>query len=156
MLFSRARSDQQIHMQQNSSKFRPNYAATLARINNEKKQILKDQSPFWYATPLDPDEPLVWHFTIKGPVDTNFANGIYHGKIELPRDYPDKPPSLVFFTENGRFQIYERVCLSASAHHPELWQPSWGIKVLLDALHTFFSTPANGALHGLDCPADVG
>ncbi|KAL8272304.1 hypothetical protein Esti_003758 [Eimeria stiedai] len=43
-----------------------------------------------------------------------------------------------------------QICLSASSHHPELWQPAWGIRTLLDALCAFFPTPAQGALHALE------
>ena len=26
---------------------------------------------------------------------------------------------------NGRFALHQKICLSASSYHPELWQPSW-------------------------------
>ena len=26
---------------------------------------------------------------------------------------------------NGRFEIFKKICLSISGHHPESWQPSW-------------------------------
>ena len=37
-----------------------------------------------------------------------------------------------------------------SAHHPELWQPAWGIRLILEALISFLPTPADGALGALD------
>lgn len=39
-----------------------------------------------------------WHFTIRGPPDTEFEGGIYHGRIILPSDYPLKPPSIIVLT----------------------------------------------------------
>ena len=39
-----------------------------------------------------------WHFTIRGPPDTPFEGGIYHGRILLPTEYPLKPPNIVFLT----------------------------------------------------------
>lgn len=36
-------------------------------------------------------------------------------------DYPMAPPRLSFFTPSGRFEINERVCVSFSDYHPELW-----------------------------------
>jgi ubiquitin-conjugating enzyme E2 J1 len=93
---------------------------------------------------------LEWHFTIRGPADTDYANGIYHGRIIFPPEYPYKPPSIMlltvcgaasggaprqpmapFFTSlpppqpNGRFETNKRICLSMSDFHPESWQPSW-------------------------------
>jgi ubiquitin-conjugating enzyme E2 J1 len=75
---------------------------------------------------------------------------VYHGRILLPADYPFKPPHIVFLTPSGRFETGTKVCLSFSAHHPELWQPAWGIRLILEALISFLPTPADGALGSLD------
>ena len=45
-----------------------------------------------------------WHFTIRGPKDTSFEKGIYHGKIEFPVDYPFKPPDIYFSTVKNYFK----------------------------------------------------
>jgi len=90
------------------------------------------------------------HFTIRGADDTEFAGGIYHGRILLPPEYPFKPPNIVFLTASGRFEVGTKVCLSFSAHHPELWQPAWGIRLILEALISFLPTPADGAIGALD------
>jgi hypothetical protein len=42
------------------------------------------------------------------------------------------------------------VCLSFSAYHPELWQPAWGIRLILEALVSFLPSPADGAIGALD------
>jgi len=34
-----------------------------------------------------------WQFAIRGPRDTEFEGGIYHGRIQLPLEYLFKPPS---------------------------------------------------------------
>jgi ubiquitin-protein ligase len=39
-----------------------------------------------------------WHFTLRGPRDTEFVGGIYHGRILLPADYPFKPPNIMLLT----------------------------------------------------------
>ena len=44
------------------------------------------------------DNLFEWHFTIRGPEDTEFEGGIYHGRIVLPPDYPMKPPSIILLT----------------------------------------------------------
>ena len=94
-----------------------------------------------------------WHFTIRGAADTDFAGGVYHGRILLPPEYPFKPPNIVFLTPSGRFETGVMVCLSFSAHHPELWQPAWGIRLILEALISFLPTPADGAIGALDWTA---
>ena len=42
------------------------------------------------------------------------------------------------------------MCLSFSSFHPELWQPAWGIRLILEALISFLPTPADGAIGALD------
>ncbi|CDJ61425.1 ubiquitin-conjugating enzyme e2, putative [Eimeria maxima] len=125
-------------------------AQSLARILREHRDIQRNASPHWTAAPLSLEEPREWHFTLRGPPDSPFEGGLYHGRIVLPKNYPFAPPSLMLLTRNGRFDINKKICLSASSHHPELWQPAWGIRTLLDALCAFFPTPAQGALHALE------
>lgn len=40
--------------------------------------------------------------------------------------------------------------MSFSAFHPELWQPAWGIRLILEALISFLPTPADGAIGAVD------
>ena len=39
-----------------------------------------------------------WHFTVRGPADTEFSEGKYHGRITLSPEYPMKPPSIILLT----------------------------------------------------------
>ena len=66
---------------------------------------------------------LRWHFSVKGPANSCFTNGVYHGRILLPKDYPMSPPRVQMLTPSGRFHPGEDICLSASAFHPETWTP---------------------------------
>jgi ubiquitin-conjugating enzyme E2 J1 len=93
---------------------------------------------------------LCRHFTIRGAEGTDFEGGIYHGRILLPPEYPFKPPHIILLTPSGRFETNTKVCLSFSAYHPELWQPAWGIRLILEALISFLPTPADGAVGALD------
>jgi len=44
------------------------------------------------------DDLFEWHFTIRGPKDTEFDGGIYHGRILLPAEFPYRPPDIIFLT----------------------------------------------------------
>uniref|UniRef100_A0A1I7VF99 UBIQUITIN_CONJUGAT_2 domain-containing protein n=1 Tax=Loa loa TaxID=7209 RepID=A0A1I7VF99_LOALO len=114
---------------------------------------LRNPTDMYYAQPLE-DNLFEWHFTVRGPADTDFENGIYHGRILLPVDYPMKPPSVILLTPNGRFQLNQKICLSISGHHPESWQPSWSIRTALLALIGFMPTHAAGALGSLEYPSE--
>lgn len=107
----------------------------------------------YFAQPLE-ENLFEWHFTIRGPDDTPFANGIYHGRIVLPPEYPMKPPNVIFLTPNGRFEVHKKICLSISGYHPETWRPSWSIRTALLALIGFMPTHGNGAIGSLDYTDD--
>eukprot|EP00958_Prasinococcus_capsulatus_P003114 scaffold276_cov548-Prasinococcus_capsulatus_cf.AAC.7 len=96
----------------------------VKRIMREAREMQKNPSSDFVTEPLA-DNIFEWHFVIRGPPQTEFEGGIYHGRIVLPPEYPFKPPSFVFTTPNGRFEVGTKICLSISDHHPEQWQPSW-------------------------------
>ncbi|XP_075603782.1 ubiquitin-conjugating enzyme E2 J1 isoform X2 [Balearica regulorum gibbericeps] len=110
---------------------------------------LKDPTDHYHAQPLE-DNLFEWHFTVRGPPDSDFDGGIYHGRIVLPHEYPMKPPSIILLTANGRFEVGKKICLSISGHHPETWQPSWSIRTALLAIIGFMPTKGEGAIGSLD------
>mmetsp|Transcript_11299 Transcript_11299/g.28570 ORF Transcript_11299/g.28570 Transcript_11299/m.28570 type:complete len:371 (+) Transcript_11299:265-1377(+) len=122
---------------------------SLRRIQADIRELALDPSDQYYAHPLENDM-FEWHFTIRGAEGTDFEGGIYHGRILLPPEYPYKPPHIVFLTPSGRFETNTKICLSFSAFHPELWQPAWGIRLILEALISFLPTPGDGAIGALD------
>lgn len=123
----------------------------VKRLFREAKE-LHEATEEYYAQPLE-DNLFEWHFTVRGPPDTEFDGGIYHGRIIMPADYPMKPPNIIFLTPNGRFETNKKICLSISGHHPETWQPSWSIRTALLAIIGFMPTPANGTIGSLDYTA---
>ncbi|GIY48963.1 ubiquitin-conjugating enzyme E2 J1 [Caerostris darwini] len=130
----------------------------MARYNLKNpavKRLMKEaeelQCPTeeYYAQPME-DNLFEWHFTFRGPRNSEFEGGIYHGRITLPPDYPMKPPSIMMLTPNGRFEINKKICLSISGYHPETWQPSWSIRTAILAIIGFLPTHGNGAIGSLD------
>lgn len=112
-------------------------------------QELRETTEDYCAQPID-DNLFEWHFTVRGPPETAFDGGYYHGSLSFPTEYPMKPPSIVMFTPNGRFQTNKKICLSISGYHPETWQPSWSVRTALVALIAFMPTKANRAIGSLD------
>ncbi|TRY59190.1 hypothetical protein DNTS_032433 [Danionella cerebrum] len=110
---------------------------------------LRDPTEHYHAQPLE-DNLFEWHFSVRGPPDSDFDGGIYHGRIVLPPEYPMKPPSILLLTPNGRFEVGKKICLSISGHHPETWQPSWSIRTALIAIIGFMPTKGEGAIGSLD------
>jgi ubiquitin-protein ligase len=79
-----------------------------------------------------------WHFTFQGC--GVYENGLYHGRIILPKDYPASPPRVQMWTPSGRFKSGHDICLSASSYHPESWTPRWTVVSLVHALRLHMLT----------------
>ncbi|POR33963.1 Ubiquitin-conjugating enzyme E2 J1 [Tolypocladium paradoxum] len=118
---------------------------TIRRIRESHQH----HDPSTVLAPLESDL-FEWHFTLRGPPNSAYGQGLYHGRIVLPPTYPLRPPSFRFTTPNGRFEANREICLSISGHHEETWQPAWGIRTALVALRSFMETDARGQLGGLD------
>jgi len=120
----------------------------VKRLMREAAELCNPTSEF-SASPLE-DNLFEWHFTVRGPEETDFQGGVYHGRILVPAEYPMKPPDIIVLTPNGRFEVGKKICLSISGHHPETWQPSWSIRTALLAIIGFMPTPAQGTIGSLD------
>ncbi|XP_077218805.1 ubiquitin-conjugating enzyme E2 32-like [Tasmannia lanceolata] len=121
----------------------------VKRILQEVKEMQSNPSDDFMSLPLE-ENIFEWQFAIGGPRDTEFEGGIYHGRIQLPAEYPFQPPAFMLLTPNGRFETQTKICLSISNHHPEHWQPSWSVRTALVALIAFMPTNPDGALGSLD------
>lgn len=107
------------------------------RLKIEFTNLCKEPVPLALAKPLESDI-LQWRFLIKGIDD--YSGGYYFGKIIFPTSYPLSPPSIIFITPSGRFEVLKRVCLSISDFHPETWSPSWTIGTILTGVVSFFNS----------------
>ena len=83
------------------------------------------------------DNTFVWYFIIFGLQDQPWEGGLYMGKITFPKNYPFKPPSVMLITENGAFIKNMSICLAISEHHPESWNPTYGVRNIILGLITF-------------------
>ncbi|CAH8619973.1 unnamed protein product [Schistosoma rodhaini] len=124
----------------------------VKRLMKEAQELSKP-TELYFARPLE-DNLFEWHFTIRGPEDSDFQGGLYHGRILFPSEYPMKPPNIVLLTPNGRFEVHRKICLSISGHHPESWRPSWSIRTTLLALIGFMPTCGVGAIGSLNQPKE--
>jgi len=75
-----------------------NNQLNIKRILKEMKDLQVDPPQNFYVGISSEEDLFEWHFTIKGPPDSDYEGGLYHGKIMLPTSYPLKPPDLIFLT----------------------------------------------------------
>ena len=109
----------------------------VKRLQKELRNILKNPVPNLQACPRN-ENILEWHYVIYGLKDS-YVDGVYHGILKFPCDYPYKPPSLQMVTPSGRFHTNTKLCLSFTDFHPESWNPMWSVSTILSGLVSFFS-----------------
>ncbi|EDO38458.1 predicted protein [Nematostella vectensis] len=83
------------------------HTTAAARLRQDYLRIVRDPVPYITAAPL-PSNILEWHYVVRGPENTPYEGGFYHGKLVFPRDFPFKPPSIYMITPNGRFKVNTR------------------------------------------------
>lgn len=96
----------------------------------------REPPPFVWAVP-DEKNILTWNYIIRGPPDSPFAGGEYHGVLLFPSEYPFKPPGIKMLTPSGRFQPDRKICFSMSDFHPGTWNPAWSVATILTGLLSF-------------------
>jgi len=105
------------------------------RIMNELASIQKDRIP---GIEVKIDGMRLWHFVMRGPKDSVFYNGRYHGNLHIPENYPNEPPIVIFDTENGRYKPKHFLCLFG--HNK--WSASYTLKSVLISIRQNFIGPA--------------
>ncbi|KAH6916413.1 UBC-like protein [Coprinopsis sp. MPI-PUGE-AT-0042] len=106
------------------------------RLSKEYAAMQKEPPPFVWAAP-DEKNILTWNYIIRGPPDSPFAGGEYHGVVLFPSDYPFKPPGIKMYTPSGRFEPEKKICFSMSDFHPGTWNPAWSTATILTGLLSF-------------------
>ncbi len=112
-------------------------------------RLLKEQkanangTEYYYIQPLE-DDLLRWHFTFKGLEDTVYNNGLYHGYIQIPQDYPLSPPDIYYLNESGRFSPNTKICLTITSYHSESWSPLWTFEKMVQAMIAHFLIDDSG------------
>nr|ACO14974.1 Ubiquitin-conjugating enzyme E2 J2 [Caligus clemensi] len=121
--------------------------SAAARLRQDYIRLKKDPLPYIAAEPL-PSNLLEWHYVVTGPENSPYQGGLYHGKLVFPMEFPFKPPSIYMITPNGRFHTQQRLCLSISDFHPDMWNPSWTLGSILNGLLSFMleSSPTTGSI----------
>ncbi|KAG6811074.1 hypothetical protein H0H92_009102 [Tricholoma furcatifolium] len=128
--------------------------AAHKRLTKEYVTMQKEPPPFVWAVPdekniltckadyfhLLTDLADCWfpgNYIIRGPPDSPYAGGEYHGVLLFPSEYPFKPPGIKMYTPSGRFHPDRKICFSMSDFHPGTWNPAWSVATILTGLLSF-------------------
>ncbi|XP_020423692.1 ubiquitin-conjugating enzyme E2 32 [Prunus persica] len=128
-----------------SDRVGPTVARVVGRLGEEYIEIISNPSDDFDCRMLERN-PYEWQFGVRGASGTEFEGGIYHGRIQFPKEYPSKPPSFTLLTENGRFQTHKKIRI----RRLDDWEPSWRVRDALGALIDEMPTYPDGELGSVE------
>jgi len=93
--------------------------STLQRIQKELLEIQRDPPANCSAGP-EGEDLYEWQASIMGPRDSPYQGGVFWLKIHFPKDYPFKPPKVMFLTK-----IYHPNISSSGAICIDILKDNW-------------------------------
>ena len=103
--------------------------STIQRLKKELDEMLKSPPTNCSAGVIDSDF-YNWHATILGPEGSPYEGGVFRLHIEIPLDYPFKPPKVMFITKiyHCNINMNGNICLDILK---EQWSPALTISKIL-------------------------
>ncbi|GAB5360895.1 hypothetical protein AAMO2058_000667000 [Amorphochlora amoebiformis] len=141
------------------------WSAAQNRLNIEYKEIKREDSKRSRkakAKKAKNDDSIVlmpsregnlfdWKAFVKGPPDSPYEGGVFELRLQVPQQYPLKPPRVHFKTKvchpNVLFKTGE-ICLDILK---DAWTPVWTLETTCRAIVTLLGTPE--ASSPLNCDA---
>ena len=112
------------------------------RIMKEIEELYRDPPDNVTAGPIDEKNIYHWIATIEGPDDTDYKNGVFILDIQIPEEYPFKPPECKFKTKIYHPNINKdngNICLNILK--PDKWNPSLSISNVLLSIMVLLAKP---------------
>lgn len=102
--------------------------------------------------PINEDNLLQWEALIHGPSATPYFNHTFKLNINLPQDYPLKPPTIEFSPYrmphcNVDFKTGE-ICLNIL--NSDNWSPVWNLLYVMMAIYQLLSDPVTDSPLNID------
>lgn len=81
-----------------------------------------------------------WTATLKGPIGTPYESGVFKLHIQVPNDYPFKPPQINFRTRIFHPNVSERgeICLDVLKSQ---WSPAFTLYKIMLAISSLLDDP---------------
>lgn len=101
-----------------------------------------------------------WTFVIFGPNDSVYKDGVYNGKLIIPKEYPHRPPEVKFISKLFHPNVYDdgKLCMSilhegidptGYEKEEERWRPLNNIRTIFISIVSLLYDP------NPDSPANI-
>ncbi|KAJ4461291.1 putative Ubiquitin-conjugating enzyme E2 D2B [Paratrimastix pyriformis] len=111
------------------------------RLRKELIAIRTDPpTPNCQAGPIDEQNIFHWQATLLAPEDTPYRGGIFFLDIDIPTNYPIKPPKVKFTTPvfHPNIDPTGKICLDMLT---ESWVPIFNISKVILQIYSLFQSP---------------
>lgn len=110
----------------------------------------------------DRNNMMVWRFTLNGPSDSPYANGLFYLKVTFPKDYPKKKPEVQFLTPIYHINVKHlpsrpgdneglgHVCISTINYWEKQWQTGLTMRNVMTDIFALFYCGNPQSPYGLD------
>ena len=115
---------------------------TETRISREIAQLQKkpiDEATFEF----NDSDMYIMTCTIIGANDTPYEGGKFKIAISLPKEYPIKPPRVLFMTKifHPNINTIGKICLNIIKEGKDGWLPAYRIETVIRAIQVLMSAP---------------
>ena len=113
---------------------------TEKRLVKELKEFEKDPPTGCSGGLVNKNNLYKWEATIIGPTDSPYSGGIFKLSIDLPENYPFKPPKIKFITSilHPNINSSGSICLDILAKN---WSPVLTISKTLLSISSLLTDP---------------
>ena len=115
-------------------------SSTKRRILKELQDLTNETGDNITASLIDDDNIYKWSATISGPSESPYEGGIFSLDINLPENYPIRPPQIIFKTKifHPNINSSGSICLDILKSQ---WSPALTIHKTLLSISSLLTDP---------------
>lgn len=100
----------------------------IAILNAQYKKAISEPHDYLKYM-LDEQNVAIWYVLLSGfdGDESEYTNGEYLVRVELPKDFPFNPPQFYFMTKQGLYGVETKVCISIGEYHKADYRAALGV-----------------------------
>lgn len=116
-------------------------------MNNQVKRLFTELEN-WKKSPIPnvtldalKDDLSRWQAVFTGPTQTPFEGGIFKLQIDIPREYPFKPPKVGFLTRIFHPNVYTNGAICLDILTADKWSPVYSLAAVVQSIQSLLNDP---------------